>query len=282
MKNLFGLQFREDLEKDILDGTPFESARVSMQQEQLLENIEEEKEDLYQKAKLPLVLRIIMQIGFYMGGLLFVSDVFGILNRSFEQVWNDTWYLVIAAVILLAVSLALFLMQRKKSREARKIAQETMLEERTQRLEDASRKELGIPESAVHIDVIQTSYELMDGEEEAYGSENNISLYAYCQDDSLCFANTVWVFKIPFSSIQKVVWVKEQKVFYHWNKEEPCNSKTYKPYHVKKDNGATYTTRGYYSLRISEARGEFEVMVPEYDEKVLFSLLPPQIPKEGF
>ena len=205
MKNLFGLQFREDLEKDILDGTPFESARVSMQQEQLLENIEEEKEDLYQKANLPLVLRIIMQIGFYMGGLLFVSDVFGILNRSFEQVWNDTWYLVIAAVILLAVSLALFLMQRQKIREARKIAEETMLEERTQRLEDASRKELGIPENAVHIDVIQTSYELMDDEEEAYGSENNISLYAYCQDDSLCFANTVWVFKIPFSSIQKVV-----------------------------------------------------------------------------
>lgn len=80
-----------------------------------------------------------------------------------------------------------------------------MLEERTQRLEDASRKELGIPENAVHIDVIQTSYELMDDEEEAYGSENNISLYAYCQDDSLCFANTVWVLKIPFSSIQKVV-----------------------------------------------------------------------------
>lgn len=191
MKNFFGLQFREELEKDILDGTPFESARVSMQQEQLLENIEEEKEDLYQKANLPLVLRIIMQIGFYMGGLLFVSDVFGILNRSFEQVWNDTWYLVIAAVILLAVSLALFLMQRQKIREARKIAEETMLEERTQRLEDASRKELGIPENAVHIDVIQTSYELMDDEEEAYGSENNISLYAYCQDDSLCFANTV-------------------------------------------------------------------------------------------
>ncbi len=206
-----------------------------------MENIEEEKEDLYQKANLPLVLRIIMQIGFYMGGLLFVSDVFGILNRSFEQVWNDTWYLVIAAVILLAVSLALFLMQRQKIREARKIAEETMLEERTQRLEDASRKELGIPENAVHIDVIQTSYELMDDEEEAYGSENNISLYAYCQDDSLCFANTVWVLKIPFSSIQKVVWVKEQKVFYHWNKEESYNSKTYKPYHVKKDNGGQRT-----------------------------------------
>lgn len=279
MKNLFGLQFREELDRDVLDGMPFQSARVSMQQEQLLEKMEEEKVDLDQKANLPLVLQIIMQIGLYIGVACFLFFLVDIWKQSFQQALEDKWFVLMAAVILGGISLALFLKQRQKNREAMKTAEETMLEERAQRLEDASRKELGIPESAVHIDVIQTSYELENGQEEVYDNEN-LSLFAYCQEDSLCFTNLVWVFKVPFSSIQKVAWVKEQQLFYQWNKEEPYNSKTYKPYRIKKNDAGQYIIRGYYSLRISEARGEFEVMVPEYEEKVLFSLLPSQIPKE--
>lgn len=281
MKNLFGLQFREELAKDVPDGMPFQSARVSMQQEQLLEKMEEEKVDLDQKANLPFVLQIIMQISLYIGGLCFLFFLIDIWKRSFQQTLEDKWFVLMAAVILGGISLVLFLKQRQKNKEAMKTAEETMLMERTKRLEDASRKELGIPESAVHIDVIQTSYELENGQEEVYDNEN-LSLFAYCQEDSLCFSNLVWVFKVPLSSIQKVVWVKEQQLFYQWNKEESYNSQTYKRYRIRKNDGGQYIIRGYYSLRISEARGEFEVMVPEYDEMILFSLLPSQVPKEGF
>lgn len=281
MKNLFGLQFREELDTDIMDGVPFQSARVSIQQEQLLEKMEEEKAGLEQKANLPLILQIIMQIGLYIGGVCLLFFLVDVWKQSFQQALENKWFVLMAAAILGGIYLTLYLKQRQKKREAMKTAEETMLEERAQRLDWVSRQELGVPESTVHIDVIQTSYELEDGQEEVYDNEN-LSLFAYCQEDSLCFTNLVWVFKVPFSSIQKVVWVKEQQLFYQWNKEEPYNSKTYKPYRIKKNNAEQYIIRGYYSLRISEARGEFEVMVPEYDEKLLFSLLPAQIPKEGF
>ena len=281
MKNLFGLQFREELDTDIMDGVPFQSARVSIQQEQLLEKMEEEKAGLEQKANLPLILQIIMQIGLYIGGVCLLFFLVDVWKQSFQQALENKWFVLMAAAILGGIYLTLYLKQRQKKREAMKTAEETMLEERAQRLDWVSRQELGVPESAVHIDVIQTSYELEDGQEEVYDNEN-LSLFAYCQEDSLCFTNLVWVFKVPFSSIQKVVWVKEQQLFYQWNKEEPYNSKTYKPYRIKKNNAEQYIIRGYYSLRISEARGEFEVMVPEYDEKILFSLLPSEIPKEGF
>lgn len=281
MKNLFGLQFREELDTDIMDGVPFQSARVSIQQEQLLEKMEEEKAGLEQKANLPLILQIIMQIGLYIGGVCLLFFLVDVWKQSFQQALENKWFVLMAAAILGGIYLTLYLKQRQKKREAMKTAEETMLEERAQRLDWVSRQELGVPESAVHIDVIQTSYELEDGQEEVYDNEN-LSLFAYCQEDSLCFTNLVWVFKVPFSSIQKVVWVKEQQLFYQWNKEEPYNSKTYKPYRIKKNNAEQYIIRGYYSLRISEARGEFEVMVPEYDEKLLFSLIPAQIPKEGF
>lgn len=281
MKNLFGLQFREELDTDVLDGMPFQSARVSIQQEQLLKKMEEEKADLDRKANLPLTLQIIMQIGLYIGGVCLLFFLVDVWKQSFQQALENKWFVLMAAAILGGIYLTLYLKQRQKKREAMKTAEETMLEERAQRLDWVSRQELGVPESAVHIDVIQTSYELEDGQEEVYDNEN-LSLFAYYQEDSLCFTNLVWVFKVPFSSIQKVVWVKEQQLFYQWNKEEPYNSKTYKPYRIKKNNAEQYIIRGYYSLRISEARGEFEVMVPEYDEKILFSLLPPQIPKENF
>ena len=45
MKNLFGFQFQEGQEEGVLDGMPFQSAKVSIQQEQLLDRAAEELED---------------------------------------------------------------------------------------------------------------------------------------------------------------------------------------------------------------------------------------------
>lgn len=281
MKNLFGFQFQEGQEEGVLDGMPFQSAKVSMQQEQLLEKAAEEIEDLEKKATLHPVLQFIMQISFYIGGLCLLSFLVDIWKLSFQQALKDKWFVLIAAVILEGLSLVIFLKQRKKSQEAMKTAEETMMMERAQRLDRASRQELGVPENAADMDIIRVAYQIKKGREKILANEN-LSIYAYCQDGFLCIADNTQAFKIPLSSIQKVVWVKKRLLLPEWNKKEPYNSKTYKPYHVRKNDAEQYIIRGYYSLRISDARGEFEVMVPEYDEKLLFSLLPAQIPKEGF
>ena len=222
-----------------------------------------------------------MQISFYIGGLCLLSFLVDIWKLSFQQALEDKWFVLIAAVILEGLSLVIFLKQRKKSQEAMKTAEETMMMERAQRLDCASRQELGIPEDAADMDIIRIAYQIKKGREKILANEN-LSIYAYCQDGSICIADNTQAFKIPLLSIQKVVWVKKRLLLPEWNKKEPYNSKTYKPYHVRKNDAEQYIIRGYYSLRISEARGEFEVMVPEYDEKILFSLLPSEIPKEGF
>lgn len=280
MKNLFGLQFREGQEEGVLDGMPFQSAKVSIQQEQLLVMAAEELEDLEKRATLHPILQFVMQISFYIGGLCLLSFLVDIWKLSFQQALKDKWVALTAAVVLEGISLVIFLKQRKKSQEAMKTAEETMMMERAQRLDSASRQELGIPENAADMDIIWVTYQIKKGREKILENEN-FSIYAYCQDNSLCLADNTQVFKIPLSSIQKVVWVKKRLLLPEWNKHEPYNSKIYKPYHIRKNDAEQYTIRGYYSLRVSETRGEFEVMVPEYDEKILFSLLPPQIPKEG-
>lgn len=281
MKNLFGFQFQEGQEEGVLDGMPFQCAKVSMQQEQLLEKAAEEIEGLEKKATFHPVLQFVMQMGFYIGGLCFLSFLVDIWKLSFQQALKDKWFVLMAAVILGGLSLVIFLKQRKKSQEAMKTAEETMMMERAQRLDCASRQELGIPENAADMDIIRIAYQIKKGREKILANEN-LSIYAYCQDGSLFIADNTQAFKIPLSSIQKVVWVKKRLLLPEWNKKEPYNSKTYKPYHVRKNDTEQYIIRGYYSLRISDAWGEFEVMVPEYDEKLLFSLLPAQIPKEGF
>ena len=281
MKNLFGFQLQEEQEECVLDGIPFQSAKVSMQQEQLLDRAAEELEDFEKKATLHPVLQFVMQMSFYIGGLCFLSFLVDIWKLSFQQALEDKWFVLIAGVILGGICLIIFLKQRQKSQEAMKTAEETMMMERAQRLDCASRQELGIPENAADMDIIRAFYQIKKGREKILENEN-LSIYAYCQDGSLCLADNTQVFKIPFSSIQKVVWVKKRLVLPDWNKEEPYKSKTYKPYHIRESDTGEYIIRGYYSLQISETRGEFEVMVPEYDEKLLFSLLPAQIPKEGF
>ena len=208
-----------------------------------------------------------------------VSFLTNFLDLSAQQVFQEKWYLLAIAVVSGGIYLTLLLILRRKNTKLLEAAEENMLKERAQRLDWASRQELGVAENAVDMDIIRVVYQIKKDREKTLANEN-LHLYAYCQDDSLCFADNIQVFKIPFSSIQKVVWVKKRLVLPDWNKEEPYNSKTYKPYHIRESDTGEYIIRGYYSLRISEARGEFEVMVPEYEEKLLFSLLPPQIPKE--
>lgn len=280
MKNLFGFQLQEGQEEGILDGMPFQSAKVSMQQEQLWDKASEELQDFGRKAEIPPFLRIVFTISFSVGLLCLVSFLTNFLDLSAQQVFQEKWYLLAIAVVSGGIYLTLLLILRRKNTKLLEAAEENMLKERAQRLDWASRQELGVAENAVDMDIIRVVYQIKKDREKILANEN-LHLYAYCQDDSLCFADNIQVFKIPFSSIQKVVWVKKRLVLPDWNKEEAYNSKTYKPYHIRESDTGEYIIRGYYSLRISEARGEFEVMVPEYEEKLLFSLLPPQIPKEG-
>ena len=107
MKNLFGLQFREVLDTDIMDGVPFQSARVSIQQEQLLEKMEEEKAGLEQKANLPLILQIIMQIGLYIGGVCLLFILVDVWKQSFQQALENKWFVLMAAAILGGIYLTL-------------------------------------------------------------------------------------------------------------------------------------------------------------------------------
>ena len=281
MKNLFGIRFEEEQEKGIIEATAFASASVSLQQEKLLEEVTQEMAELEKKGTLSVwlqVVRLIAELGAF---ICILNFIFRLLEVGFEQAIDEHWVPVLIGLVLIGINVVLLLWQRKRKREITKTMEDTLLEERAESLYQASRQQLGIPSDAVEMDIISTVYRVQSGKEKLLQTQN-FSVSVYQQAECLCFADNTQVFSIPLSSIQKLTLVKKRLILPEWNKEEAYNSKTYKPYHIGQDNIGQYIIRRYLSLQISEERGEFEVMVPEYDEKILFSLLPPQIPKEGF
>lgn len=283
MKNLFGICFVKVKggEECLIDSAPFATASLSEQQQRLLQEGFEEIDSLQKKGHLPVWLQIVKVIagtGIFLCALDFVSRL---LEVGFQQTIDELWVMLLFALLLLIIYLPLMVLQRKCRRELAKTLEDSFLMERAESLYKSSRQQLGIPDDAQEVDVISTAYQLKNGREKTLYTQN-ISVSMYHQSECLCFSDIVQIYSIPLSSIQKVVWVKKRLLLPEWNKEETYNSQTYKPYRIKKNNVEQYIIRGYYSLRISEVRGVFEVMVPEYDEKILFSLLPSQIPKEGF
>lgn len=273
IKNIFGICFVKGQEEGVIDGTPFATACVSEQQERLMQESADEIDSLQKKGSLPIGLQIVKMLvgtGIFLCALNFV---FRLLEVGFQQTIDELWIILLIALFLLLLYLPLMFVQRKRSREVAETVENTLLLERTESLYQASRQQLGIPDDAQEVDIISTVYRIKNGREKILYTQN-FSASVYHKSECLCFADTTQVYSIPLSSIRESVMVKKQITLPNWNKEDAYNSKKYKPYRIRENNIGQYFIRHYLSIRIAEERGEFEIMIPEYDVPVIEPLLP--------
>lgn len=273
MKNVFGICSVEGQEEGVIDGTPFATVSVSEQQERLLQEGAEEIDSLQKRGSLPIGLQIVKMIAGTGSFLCALNFVFRLLEVGFQQTIDELWIILLIALLLLVIELSLMVWQRKRSREVAEKVENTLLLERTESLYKSSRQQLGIPDDAQEVDVISTVYRVKNGQEKILYNQN-FSVNVYHKSECLCFADTTQVYSIPLSSIRESVLVKKQIILPNWNKEDAYNSKKYKPYRIRQNNMGLYFIRHYLSIRIAEERGEFEIMIPEYDVPVIEPLLP--------
>ena len=269
MTNLFGVNITENKENAVIDGEVFCTDQISSEQEAQIESILETEQELEKQSSLPFpfpLLKTLCQIG-WMILTLGIIKAWGD-GTSFSQGYQNAPGLYLACLIcfVLWLILQIISMFRRKCTEATPTYQRN--DENAELLLQNIKEKLGIPADAESIDVLAERCVMKDGKPKRKDIELtqyvNLSMFAYIKEDQLCLADASSVWEIPLSSLRSMELVKKRVSFPDWTKSEPYDSKTYKPYKVTTNQFGHYFSR-YYRVEISDVRGEFYLLIPEYD-----------------
>ena len=269
MTNLFGVNITENKENAAIDGEVFCTDQISSDQEAEIESILETGQELEKKSSLPLSLSIIKVICLFVWSVTLIGTLRSLGDGvSFSQGHKNVpildWIGIICFVMWLVLQIISIL--RKTKAEATTEYQQN--NENAELLLQNIKEELGIPADAESIDVLAERYVMKDGtpkrKDIGLTQYVNLSMFAYIKGDQLCLADASSVWEIPLSSLRSMELVKKRVSFPDWTKSEPYDSKTYKHYKVTTNQFGHYFSR-YYRVEISDIRGEFYLLIPEYD-----------------
>ncbi len=269
MTNLFGWNMTKGQNVGNVDGAVFLTRTLSDEQNAALDSFQNSNEDFVKKSKLPLPLRIVQGICLFGWWIILI----GILKAdvSFAEGYRNAPGLYWALPICFVLWLVLFMLGKYCQKQ---LAQDDALKEHFENAESLTqmaRNALGIPEDAQNIDVLAERYVLKDGEikHKDFNMTNflNLDLFIFYEDGNLCLADLRQRLDIPLRSLHTMRLEKKKKSFPEWHKSEPSNAPKYKPFKIAVNQYGHVFSR-YYRVDISDVKGEFYLLIPEYDGDV--------------
>lgn len=264
MKNFFGIDISDPFGKRSFNGECFRTKRLS---EELTVRLQNAKELAKQKTEDPPANPLML--GVCIGtGLVGAAGLLGALNAlEYEHIGNPM-VLFLVAVVMFVICGVIYRFMRKdiESRKDNNTANEYI--EMRDKAVFMAHQELGIPFNVRTIDFLTQMYLVeKNGKIKPSVSSGtthiNAAHYIYTQEGNLCIATNYTVFEIPLSSLRTASLQKKKATFPNWTKKERWGTKTYKPYKIGYAEGKYYAK--YYSVQIEDIKGDFELLIPNYD-----------------
>lgn len=202
-----------------------------------------------------------------LGGVVCFA-IFDAMTEDADKISPAAWLFLAGA----AVAVLLLLWVARSYGKLVTVRMET--DEMNTRMEQAdtyaalSRRELGVPEDAVSIDVLSYAYEIKKGKEKVKTIANehydSLELLSFTEDGCLMLADGVAVYALPLSQVTAVTRREGRTRVYCWNKEEAHNKGPYKPYRIRYDeDNDVFTVRAVYVLEWGDA--DRELVIPDYE-----------------
>ncbi len=148
--------------------------------------------------------------------------------------------------------------------------------EASKRLEEAAAeaaRELGVPETALAVDVFPYHYKVNGDTVLRVGKKgkfDNLAVSVFVKDEKLCFATAQELFAVPLDLVKGVREYDEDFEMDMWLKPEESDSAKYKEFGIRKSGFLGRKGHGYYGLKIGT---EYEVLIPCYDWVTVKALL---------
>ncbi len=265
MRNVFGYDVTKGQEAENVDGAVFVTRTLSDEQNAALDRLAENNTKILIQSQLPLPLRIMKGIACFGFWILLLSIIKA--DVSLAEGYRNAPVLYWAVPVCLAVWLTLFFAGRQR---LKRLAADPSLQEHidiAENLTQMARGVLGIPDDAKSIDVLAERYVLKDGEakHKDFGMTNflNLDLFIFYEDGNLCLSDLRQRIDIPLRSVHSMRLEKKRKSFPDWHKDESHDDPKYKPYKITTNQYGLFSK--YYRVEISDAKGEFCLLIPEFD-----------------
>ncbi len=275
MKNLFGINIDNCENEEVLeiDGKIFIMQNIPDNLQTQLDEAWKQDDKFKESISFPLWFYIVKSV-LILGAVCFTVGMLK-ADVSFAEGYRNAPYIYWITPILWIALITMIILERKRNG---KILRSEKLSEHYQNLSNLiheAEQYLEIPEDAFNIDVLMFQYTEKNGEQKLknfpFFSHINLNCRTYVKNENLCLSDLSCVMEIPLQSLKSVHIEKKKACFPNWNKDEPFNSKTYKPFKITCNNQGNYYAK-YYSVEIQDIKGEFEFFVPNYDIEKLCSL----------
>ncbi len=277
MRNIFAIYNGKDRKNDIIDGETFISKRITSEQKEKLDASLSGMNEKNSKANLPGWLQIVRFITGIFTGIVAASLMRATSgDLTLAKAFGNAPVLIIAGMVSGVIFLALFAAGKVIKKKVTESSEYRNTFDELAKNAEETKHSLGVPDNARDIDVLLFRYK-----KEKNGSPVpltnplgfkffNADMYAYIRDDCLCFADSYTELAFPLGSIKVINRINKNASMQSWNKPVMFNSEKYKKYKIRTSNNGVFYVKPYYSILISDARGEYEIYIPSYDlEEIL-------------
>ena len=278
MKVLFGIDITDNRKNETVNGNEFITASNS---EEELKKYDEATGRLKKNSDasgMPMILRIIMSLAFFLGNITLIAIVSGSLFVGPVQAFFNAPYVFFLCP---AGYVTFFILASVFNRKAEKAGNDPETADAVMNARETNRElyhSLGVPDDAAATEVLMFFYKTRDGKLTMYSknqnSYTNITMRAFRTDAYLCFADISDLYSVPLACIKDIRVIDDKTItIAAWNKDEPISAEKYRKYCINQTNVGQYSVRGYCVLEFEYEGENWEIWFPPYEEEALRMLL---------
>lgn len=267
-----GMDITEGAEHGKPAGEAFIVRHMDDEQLAKLDQYREKYAETEQKASLPPLLSLLKSVcwlGWVLPGCAIIGD--GDFAAGYRRV---PWLYWLCAGCF-AVWLVLFIAKKRLQSRVAESPETKALSAEADRFLAEAKAALLIPENAMDLDVLGERFIMKNGEPkhksfDGFSDYLNLDLFAYAEGGNLVLASTEAVWEIPLTALRGAERTKKLS-FAGWNKQKPYDHKDYRKYKIVLNQFGMYFARCY-NVKISDIRGEYFLLIPEYDAEAFFEM----------
>ena len=269
MKPFLGINLTTDKTNETINGREFLIQTPSAALSNTFTASLEKANETIERAKLPLLLRIVQYICGFVGGLFAVAILKA--DVSFAEGYHNAPWITWTGAICLVIWLVLKLASTHKEKTLQTADENTQTFSHLDKVAAAVYAELSVPSDAKEVDVLLFYYKVKDGNIKVCEKGMQVAHYfnpvfrVFSDAEYLYLANLEGKYAFPLSSITGIRTVKKRVIIARWNKEERYNKSIYKQYKLTTDNYGGIHCKSYHILELNLNGETWGIFFPSYE-----------------
>lgn len=278
MKPFLGIDLTTNKKNEQMNGEEFVVERPDLSLTQSLESSSENVEEIIEKSKLPLLIRI----GHWICGTVGALVAIGILRALggedsvtlAEAYQNASWLFWLGGACLVAWAL-LKLISVRKEKNVLETDKSSLAFDHLDKTCDAILADLKVPQDSKEIDILSFFYKLKGDNIKVcekglqIAPYINLIFHIFADSENLYLANLEGKYAIPLSAIKAIKSIKKTIRIMEWNKDEEYNKGIYKQYKLSEDNYACIICKSYHILEFEHDDDLWGIYIPCYELPVI-------------